>query len=382
MRVVYVGGFTLMSNRGTPCHLMRAMARVVPTIYINPPHSYARWRKMRNYNFQNEPMMAVLTPVLPTSFRFLPWRIRSKLVTIFAIPQLLQVLKPLLSPPTILWSDLSELTLSLYKLVKPSLLCYHCLDDVSVWNPKRLPLQEALEAKADLIFADSLPLQQRYLQKGRHAILLRAGVDAVRFMKALDDATPIPKDLNELPSPRIGYVGSIHTFRVDISLMIELAKARPEWSIVLIGPMEKGLKIGGHLPSNLHFLGMRPYEDLPYYLKGLDVCLIPFLDTPAGRASNPLKLYEYLAAGRPVVSTPVPDLGDLRPFVEVACNVEEFVTTILKLLPSSRDPEAQKERAMAAAQHQWEHRAQAALGVIKEALQAKEVCIPECQIES
>lgn len=371
MTIVYVSGFTLMSNRGTPCHFARALAKFVPTIYINPPHSYARWRSIKNYNFKNEPMISVITPILPTTFRFIPRRMRLKLVSTLATYQISQILKTLLSYPVILWSDISELTLKLHKLVKPSLFCYHCLDDISVWNPKNLHLQEALEVKADLIFADSLPLQQRYFQRGRHAILLRTGVNSIHFMQALNAATPIPDDLKVIPSPRIGYVGSIHAFRVDINLLVKLAKARPDWSIVLIGPIEKGLEIDRYLLPNLHFLGMRPYEDLPCYLKGLDVCLIPFLDTPAGRASNPLKLYEYLAAGRPVVSTPVPDLGELRPFVEIARSVEEFIAAILKLLPSSRDIEAQRERTTAAAQHSWENRARAALEVIKEALRSK-----------
>lgn len=372
MTVVYLSAFTLTSNRGTPCHLSRAMAKFVPVVYINPPHSYARWRKMQNYSFKNEPMLAVLTPVLPTTFRFLPRYIRSKIVVTLSMPQILKLLKNLrLSPPIVIWSDLSDLTLPLHKSLNSSLLCYHCIDDVSVWNPKCLPLQKTLEINADLIFADSLPLQQRYLQKGQRAILLRTGVDAARFMQALDDAITLPEDLQAIPTPRIGYVGSIHVFRVDIKLLIDLAKLRQDWSLVLIGSIEKKLKIKEYLPSNLYFLGMRPYEDIPRYLKGLDVCLIPFLNNPAGRASNPLKLYEYLAAGRPVVSTPAPDLGDLRPFVEVARNVEEFVSAILKLLPSSRDPKAQKERSMVAAQHSWEQRAKVALNYIREALLLK-----------
>lgn len=364
MTIVCVSGFTLTSERGTPCHLMRAMAERVPIIYINPPHSYARARQQPSTDGEG---LQVITPTLPTTFRFLPRRWRRWLVSLLSVPQVVRRIAPDLHPPVVLWSYLGELTLPLRRALKAEILCYHRLDDYAVLLPKDRPLERAIEAKADLLFVVSATLQEQYARQGRTAILLPNGVDLAHFSQALKEGTEVPKELASLPSPRIGFVGFVDPLWVDTELLLALAWARPDWSVVIVGPTERW-RLPSDVPPNLHLLGARPYRSVPCYLKGMDVCLVPFRENAVSRAASPLKLYEYLAAGRAVVSTPVPDLTFLGSVVRSARSQDEFLTAIEASLPLAHDPIEQQRRLEVAAQHSWQQRAQVALAWIEKVL--------------
>jgi len=366
MTIVCVSSITLISERGTPCHLMRAMAERVPVIYINPPHSYARARRQLSTDVKE---LRVITPALPTTFRFLPRRWRRWLVSLLSVPQVVRRVAPDLHPPVVLWSYLSELTLPLQRALKAEILCYHCLDDFAILSPKDRPLERSIEVKADLLFVVSMPLQEQYARQGRKAILLPNGVDLAHFSQALNEKTEVPKDLASLPSPRIGFVGLVDPLWVDTELLVSLARARPDWSVVVIGDTKKW-RVPTDAPKNLHILGPRPYARVPHYLKGMDVCLVPFRNNAVSQAASPLKLYEYLAAGRAVVSAPLPDLAFLGSVVRSARNRDEFLIAIEEVLPLAHDPTEQKRRLEVAAQHSWQQRAQVALGWIEKALTA------------
>jgi glycosyltransferase involved in cell wall biosynthesis len=192
-------------------------------------------------------------------------------------------------------------------------------------------------------------------------------VDVEHFSSALRDGMTIPSDLASLPSPRIGFVGTIDPLWVNLQLLDQLARLRPEWSVVLIGPLSKQIS-QRDLPPRLVYLGPRPYSALPGYLKGLEVCLIPFRDNSISRSASPLKLYEYLAAGREVVTTPVPDPGPLAPYVRVAEGGLGFVRVIEEVLPGVGDPKASWRRVEAVREHSWDRRAESALQEIRRAL--------------
>jgi len=366
MVIVCVSGFTLTSERGTPCHLMRTMAERVPVLYINPPHSYARARQQPSTDVEG---LQVITPTLPTTFRFLPRRWRRWLVSLLAVPQVVRLIAPDLHPPIVLWSYLSELTLPLRQGLRAEILCYHRLDDYAALSPKDRPLERAIEAKADLLFVVSVPLQEQYARQGRKAILLPNGVDFAHFSQALKEETEVPEELASLPSPRIGFIGLVEPLWVDTELLVSLARARPDWSMVVIGDTRKW-RVSSDTPKNLHILGPRPYGRVPHYLKGMDVCLVPFRNNAVSQATSPLKLYEYLAAGRAVVSTPVPDLAFLGSVVWCARSRDEFLTAIEEALSLAHDPTERQRRLEVASQHSWQQRAQVALEWIERALTA------------
>lgn len=137
MTIICVSGFTLTSERGTPRHLMRAMARQIPVLYINPPHSRGRWEREKQKLSQaiSDRNFRTITPVLLTTFRFLPRRVRRWIVALMATPMVLRQLEGWLKPPYF-WSYLGELTIPLTRALKADLLCYHRLDDYSIMSPK------------------------------------------------------------------------------------------------------------------------------------------------------------------------------------------------------------------------------------------------------
>jgi len=128
-----------------------------------------------------------------------------------------------------------------------------------------------------LLFVVSMPLQEQYARQGRKAILLPNGVDLAHFSQALKEGTEVPKDLASLPSPRIGFVGLVDPLWVDTELLVSLARARPDWSVVVIGDRRKKWRLFLQMSQKPAYLGTTPLSlACPCYLKGMDVCLSAF----------------------------------------------------------------------------------------------------------
>jgi glycosyltransferase involved in cell wall biosynthesis len=197
-------------------------------------------------------------------------------------------------------------------------IVYYCVDEYTAFSgvssASLAALEQGLMAKADLVVVSSQPL---YLTKSRihpATVLVRHGVDVSHFRKALDIRTNVPRELRDLPKPIIGYFGLIAQDWVDVDLLVHVAKAMPEASLVMLGKVTMDVSALQDLP-NVHLLGRKPYAHLPAYCRGFDVAVIPFPISPVTLAANPLKAREYLAAGLPVVSTAIPEvevLGQCR----------------------------------------------------------------------
>ncbi len=167
--------------------------------------------------------------------------------------------------------------------------------------------------------------------KGPHArrsLLVPNAADAEHFRRALGPATPLPEDLARIPAPRLGFLGGVQ-YWIDFELLEAVARAYPEASLVLIGPVGRLARLERlrELP-NVHVLGRREYPELPGYLKGFDVCLSPFLLDSLGSHVSPLKVFEYLAAGRSVVSVDMPSVRPLGEVVRIARARGAFVAAV------------------------------------------------------
>ena len=232
---------------------------------------------------------------------------------------------------------------------------------------------ESLGARAEVVLACSRPLEER----------AREWSDRVRYLpNAVDPPTgsvDVPRDLASLPRPRIGYVGTLHSARLDVELLARAAELRPDWSVVLIGPDHLELSHRERLLRlpNVHHLGVRPHAQVRAYLEGLDVCLLPHRVDEFTRSLDPLKLYEYLAAGRPIVATPVGNSPDLEEHVTVAGTAEELVASAASAMAED-SPERQAARRAAVADETWEARAadiETALGVRPASAPSTEVSV-------
>jgi len=233
-----------------------------------------------------------------------------------------------------------------------SCLVYHCSDDFSSVRgfPKSLPALEAeLCRQADLVITTSETLAAERLRFNARTHWVPNGADVEHF----GQPTTPSAELRTLPRPVIGFVGGLSQW-VDLELIGSLARARRQWTFVLIGPVGIDAAPVREL-GNVRLLGARPYESLPSYMEAMDVGLIPFRDEPVTYHADPIKAYEYLAAGLPVVSTDLPALRRLAHVVRLARSPNEFLAELDAAVAEGRAARADERRAEAA-RHSWDAR--------------------------
>jgi glycosyltransferase involved in cell wall biosynthesis len=223
----------------------------------------------------------------------------------------------------------NPLALAFSAHLRPAVVVYDCMDELSAFKdaPAELPALEAeLMRQADVVFTGGQSLYQAKKNLHHNIHALPSSVDVAHFAvaRALSDDPP---DQRDLVRPRLGFFGVLDE-RLDIALLAAIADSRPDWQLVMIGPV---VKIDADvLPQreNIHYLGPKTYAELPSYIAGWDVALLLFARNAATRFISPTKTPEYLAAGKPVVSTSIADVvtpyGDLQ-LVRIADNPLAFV---------------------------------------------------------
>jgi glycosyltransferase involved in cell wall biosynthesis len=211
---------------------------------------------------------------------------------------------------------------------------YYCVDEWSLFSyldrHQTVAAERALLAKVDAVFAINAPLAEAKRAHNPLTFVSPHGVDHGLFAGALEDTTVVPPDLAALPRPRIGFYGTLRDW-VDFELIAHVARKRPDWQLVLIGQQFADLSPIQGL-ANVHLLGQKPHRELPAYCKGFDVGMIPYRIDERMTFVNPLKLREYLSAGLPVVSTPVPEVTRLSHLAYVAATKDDFVSAIDRAL--------------------------------------------------
>jgi glycosyltransferase involved in cell wall biosynthesis len=231
-------------------------------------------------------------------------------------------------------------------------LVYHCADDYAHMRgfPSTLPELEAELCRwADVVITTSETLRQERCQWNPNTHWIPNGADVDHFAQRVAPAA----ELRDLQRPIIGFVGGLSQW-IDVQLVRELALTRPEWTFVLIGPLTIDVSPIRGL-ANVRLLGPRSYADLPAYLGAMDVGLIPFRQDPVTYHADPIKAYEYLAAGLPVVATGLPALQRLDHVVRLADSSHSFVHQIQAALAEGRDTRGDERRAEAA-RHRWASR--------------------------
>ncbi|HYT31151.1 MAG TPA: glycosyltransferase, partial [Thermoanaerobaculia bacterium] len=258
-----------------------------------------------------------------------------------------------------------------YNLPEPdalagSRLVYDVIDHLDVFQaPRRVLLrnQERALETADAVFAVSRPLLEEIRSVRSDAVYLPNGVD-VAFFQAPADKAAVPERILRARAARrpvAGYTGALARW-VDAELLRSLAEKRPDWDFALVGEAldDSFSALKERPPSNILFLGRRPYAAMPAVIGSFDVGLIPFRLGPEGLHASPIKLYEYLAAGLPVLSTPIPEAAEM-PEVSTAPDALVF-STLLDRARELRGSASFRERAVARArEHDWSRRTSTAL---------------------
>ncbi len=371
-------------------HIMDRISRKYPVLYIEPGiHSkryfrgllFKRLTRLLPWNWFREEKdnLWIYSPMLLSLYRFpryiqyISWRI--------ALRQIRAICRRLGFRNIVLWVYSPEDVRAVDRLGE-SLVLYDCVDNYAAtpyyMRSKRRArylkrLEERLLQRADIVATTSQPLWEEKKAFNPNTHFVQNVGDAKHFQQAMDEKTPIPADITRIAKPIVGFIGAVNDHKVDFALLDHMAQGHPEWQIVLIGP------IGGwggktdtstldHHP-NIHLMGKRPYDQLPGYIKAFDVCIIPYNLNAYTQGVFPIKFMEFLATGKPVVTTALPSLVEYRELASMANDHETFIVLVEQAL--AYQVKGQEERVAVALRHTWEDRVKTLLGMVYKTYELK-----------
>ncbi|WP_394171931.1 glycosyltransferase [Thalassotalea litorea] len=255
----------------------------------------------------------------------------------------------------IVWCTVPTLA-EVIEQLHPQAIIYYCVDDFSALpgvNQQRvIGLDKQLSKQADLIFTPSMPLFERKRLEYEQVLLSPHGVDVEHFSQA-NKPGPIPQELAKIQGPVVGFFGLIE-YWIDIELVCFVARQLPDVTCVLIGRVTVDLR-QFDIPKNVRFIGQRSYEQLPDFARRFDVAIIPYVLNQQVFNSNPLKLREYLATGKPVVSVSCPEIDKYQDVVSIAQDYQEFAKLVAMAIAND-DQGASTKRQQVVAKDTWESR--------------------------
>jgi glycosyltransferase involved in cell wall biosynthesis len=277
----------------------------------------------------------------------------------------------------IFWTFLpTPLAQDLSRTLRPELTIFYCVDDLASSSPgaRRIAASEAaFFRESDLVFVTSNKLFERATHFRDQVHLFPSGVNFRKFEEARHRGAAVPADLRALGRPVVGYVGGVHQW-FDQGLLVEVATRLPRAQFALVGPLQSDTSRLARC-RNVHLLGTRPHSELPFYVQGFDVGIVPYRLTDYTANVYPTKVTEYLAMGIPVVST---DLPEIRYFnsaygevVAVAHDAAQFVGALERAIAGGAPGDAAR-RIEVAQQNSWDARITQMSALIDEALAARQ----------
>jgi glycosyltransferase involved in cell wall biosynthesis len=267
---------------------------------------------------------------------------------------------------------------NMIKYFKKTLVCYHVVDNYAAAPYYSEKIREDLKQAekfilpiADLVIVTSPFLWEEKSKYNSNVHLVKNAVNYDQFA-ALQSFNNIPKDMEHIPKPIIGYIGAVNE-KLDYELIFTVARARPKWSFVFVGDYSNKTTSLGYYkfvhqhPPNVFLLGRRDVKEVPRYIHACDVCIMPYLRDDYTKAIDSLKLYEYFACGKPVVATDIPVIREHGQVVYVAKDVDDFVQKLEEAL-ASFTPARRALQQSIAMQNTWDKRVEQLSFLIKAAL--------------
>ena len=288
-----------------PQHLLSRLAAKRPVFFIEEPEldlaGPVRWERSNP-----EPNVTVLRPRTPSREP----GFHSDQIAL--VKPLIDELASELDDSNLLAWLYTPMALPLAQELEPGAMVYDCMDELSLFlgaPPELLSREAALLECADVMFTGGPSLYRAKQSRHHNVHCFPSSVDAAHFCRALTRGEREAEDQATIRHPRLGFYGVIDE-RLDLALIDAVAAARPEWQIVLVGPVVKIDRATLPRRPNIHYFGQRSYQELPGYLAGWDVCLLPFARNDSTRFISPTKTLEYMAAELPIVSTPITDVAE------------------------------------------------------------------------
>lgn len=279
----------------------------------------------------------------------------------------------------ILWIYQPE-TVDFVDQIPNRLVVYDCVDEYSAFpyyaespDRKRMIIEKENELlkKAGVVFTTSKTLYEKKRQKNPNTYLVTNVGDFTHFNQVNQDNYQVADEMQKIPQPIFGFVGALDAYKVDFKLIFGLATKHNEWSVVLIGKTaaagdQAGLEDLKKM-KNVYFLGGVDYEETPHFIKAFNVCLIPYNINEYTKSCFPIKFHEFLATGKPLVTTALPDLIDFGGISYLSYNREEFIANCEKAV-SEDDPSLRLRRQRVASQNTWDDRIKAILEKIYQSI--------------
>jgi glycosyltransferase involved in cell wall biosynthesis len=318
-----------------PQHLMSRFARTYQVLFFEEPVASEAANPWLDVSMPEEGVR-VLVPHLPAEqigtreAEAAQRRLLNRYLTIAGVEPVLWYYTPM--------------SLSFTDHLDAPLIVYDCMDELSAFRgapPELVEREKRLMKRADLVFTGGYSLYESKRRSHANAHPFPSSVDLDHFRAARTIAQD-PPDMADIPHPRLGFYGVIDE-RLDIELVDKIAEARPDWHIVLVGPVVKIDPASLPQRPNIHYPGPKVYDELPQYLGSWDVALMPFAINESTRFISPTKTPEYMAGGRPVVSTPIRDV--VRSYgnsaiVRIAADADDFIEAIEASLHDMTHPQA------------------------------------------
>lgn len=253
------------------------------------------------------------------------------------------------------------------ELLDPSFTIYYTRDNMretEFFKKNGAYYEDMLMAKSDLVVSNSVYLNDIALKSNSNSVYVGQGCDTSLFK--LENIKSIPSDIDAISGPVIGYIGALKSSRLDINILIHIAKSKPEWSLVLVGPEDEVFKTSElHNIDNVFFLGSKKETELPSYLKKFDIALNPQALNELTIGNYPRKIDEYLAMGKPVVATKTRAMEVFADHTYLAVTPDDYVELISKAL-SEDNSNKQNDRIKFASEHTWENNVKAIYKAILE----------------
>jgi UDP-galactopyranose mutase len=270
----------------------------------------------------------------------------------------------------------SPMALPLMQELAPLAVAYDCMDELAAFRnaPRQLLQREgALLKRADIVFTGGPSLYRAKRDRHHNVHCFPSSVDAIHFHRAQQRSNEHPLQ-QAMPKPRLGYFGVIDE-RIDLNLLAKLADATSHWQLCMVGPVVKIDPAGLPHRPNLHYFGQQSYEDLPRFIAGWDVCLLPFALNDATRFISPTKTLEYMAAQRPIVSTPITDVVDpYGHIVHIAEDAASFIEACQRALRMNEDEFAPRADLMRStvANTSWDQTANRMRALLEDAVRKRQ----------